>query len=866
METPISFGEWLRQRRKTLDMTQEELARRVGCSVSALRKIEAGERRPSRQVAERLAETLAILPEDRALFLKVARGERAADRLVSVPPAAESPSRKSAPRLPLPPTPLIGRAAELAEIARLLDDPQCRLLTLVGPGGIGKTRLAIAAATDRREAFADGAYFVSLAPVSSAEFIVPAIADALALAFYGPTDPTTQLLNYLRDAKRHLLLVLDNLEHLLDGVGLLGEISRQAPNVKLLVTSRERLSLHGEWVFEIQGLPFPDSARAAGFADYGAVALFIERARRAHVGFGLTAEAWPAVARICQLIEGMPLGIELAAAWVRTLSCHEIAQEIERNLADPRQGMDFLAASIRDVPARHRSMRAAFDHSWNLLSAEEQRVLRQLSVFRGGFRREAAEQAVGATLLLLSALVDKSLLHRTAEGRYDLHELVRQYAAAKLQDDPQEYAQTHDRHSGHYTALLQQREPLLKSATQPAILEELSAEIDNLRLAWDWAVVHDKPAEIRQAVRTLNRFYDTRDWFQEGAAVFERAVKTLQGEGESGQAPGKAHAVALGQALAHQGWFYFRLGRIGEARDLLQRSLALLRPYDDRTALADTLVYLGHVTHLMGDYPEGRQLLQEGLALYRAIGDEWSAAMGLISLGTVALAQGEYQEAQRVFRERLAAWDAIGYSRGRSLGLSYVGAAARALGEYTEAQQLLHESLALARETGDRYDAATALNQLGLVAYALGEYAQAQRLLRDSIALFKEIGDRWSMAGTLDDLGKVSFALSAYDEAKRYFLEALKTAIEAQTVPLALDTLVGLATLLSREGTIERALELLAHVLNHPASMKETRDRAERLRAEWEAQLTPQQVEAVQARAQARTFKAIVEEILKGER
>ncbi|MGH8631367.1 MAG: ATP-binding protein, partial [Burkholderiales bacterium] len=437
------------------------------CSVATIRKIEADERRPSRQIAELLAEVLEIAPDERDIFMKVARGERRVDRLA--PPIQTTRLRDLAtaglldyttarPRdnLPTPPTPLIGRERELAEMARLLGDPQCRLLTLAGPGGIGKTRLAIEAADHQREAFADGAHFVSLAPIRSAEFIVPAIADAIGFAFYGAEDPKAQLLNYL--SGKAPLLVLDNLEHLLEGVALLAEILERGPAVKLLATSRERLNLHGEWVLDIQGLPFPDEAGSAEVEGYSAVALFVQTARRAHVDFVLAAEERPAVARICRLVEGMPLGIELAAAWVRTLSCREIAQEIERNLADPRQGMDFLAASMRDVPERHRSIRAAFDHSWNLLSAEEQQVMRQLSVFRGGFRREAAEQVAGATLPLLSALVDKSLLRRTEAGRFDLHELVRQYAAAQLQADPQDEFVTCERFSHYYAVWLQRQE------------------------------------------------------------------------------------------------------------------------------------------------------------------------------------------------------------------------------------------------------------------------------------------------------------------------------------------------------------------------------------------------------------------------
>nr|HMQ55534.1 helix-turn-helix domain-containing protein [Anaerolineae bacterium] len=406
MEPPTSFGLWLKERRKQLDLTQADLAKRIGCSVVTIRKIEADERRPSRQIAELLADCLEIAAAERVTFLKIARTELRVDRLAEVSAAepagsvlAGSPASLTS-SLPTPPTPLVGREPELATIARLLQDGQCRLLTLVGPGGVGKTRLALEIAANQQLALANGVYFVSLAGVGAAKFVIPAIADGLGLTFAGPADPKTQLFNYLRD--KQLLLIIDNFEHLLaaeEATADLPDMLQVAPRLKLLITSRERLHLQGEWIFEVQGLPLPPDEQVENVEAYSAVTLFTHSARRLQPDFNLTAETKPAVVRICRLLAGLPLGLELAAAWVRTLSCQEIAQEIER-------GLDFLAASTRDMPERHRSIKAVFDHSWKLLSAAEQRVLRQLSVFRGGFRREAAEAVAGATLPILAILLD----------------------------------------------------------------------------------------------------------------------------------------------------------------------------------------------------------------------------------------------------------------------------------------------------------------------------------------------------------------------------------------------------------------------------------------------------------------------------
>jgi transcriptional regulator with XRE-family HTH domain len=297
MESLITFGEWLRQSRNELRLTREEFARRVGCSVSALRKIEDGERRSSSQIAELMANCLNVSPAERSTFVKVARGELRVDRLPALAKPLASLSVSSASKIPrtnLPvlPTPLIGRQREVEELSQLLHDPQCRLLTLVGPGGIGKTRLAIETAAHLQDVFADGVYFVPLAPVNSTRFIVPVIADAIGFAFQsaGPTDPKTQLFSYLHE--KQALLLLDNFEHLLaePGIELLAELLANAPQVKLLATSREILELQGEWVFEVQGLAVPESRYAEGSAQNTSVELFLQRARRAHVGFNATPE------------------------------------------------------------------------------------------------------------------------------------------------------------------------------------------------------------------------------------------------------------------------------------------------------------------------------------------------------------------------------------------------------------------------------------------------------------------------------------------------------------------------------------------------------------------------------------------------
>jgi predicted ATPase len=438
------------------------------------------------------------MPETTALYQRL--------KATAAPPAHN---------LPPQPTPFVGREAELAEIARFLNNRDAPLLTLVGPGGIGKTRLALQAAArcvDPDVAFetrfAHGVFFVPLAPLGAAErgaaqaSLIAAMADALPFSFQGPIHPQAQLLNYLRE--KRLLLILDNFEHLAGEARQLGDILQLAPGIKVLVTSRVRLNLREEWLLEVTGLDYPPvdplsgAPRLAERAPeaYSALALFGQQARRVQTGFTLSGEDTTHIARICQLVEGVPLGIELAASWLRVLSCSEIAAEIER-------GLDFLTSSLQNVPERHRSLRAVFDHSWNLLSPPEQALFRQLSVFRAGFQREAAARVVGASLPLLAGLADKSLLRRSAAGRYEVHELLRQYVEEKLQQRPDEYRQVHDAHCRYYAELMSQHQAQLKGEEVQTALSALSAERENVRAAWNWAVEHRRVDELNQFMDCL---------------------------------------------------------------------------------------------------------------------------------------------------------------------------------------------------------------------------------------------------------------------------------------------------------------------------------------------------------------------------
>lgn len=857
LEIPGSFGDWLKARRKALDLTQEELSGRAGCSVFALRKIETGERRPSKQLAGLLAAALEIPEADRPTFIRVARGDLSLERLHASQPDSEPASlfHQPAPHhLPLSPTPLLGRDPELVAMDRIFKEPPCRLLTLTGMGGIGKTRLAMEFASRQQSRFPRGVHYIPLTSINSAELIVPAIAEVLEFTFSGPANLQEQLFGYLAETvTQPALLILDNLEHLLAqspaAAELVAEILRRFSNIKILCTSRERLNLHDEWMYELHGLPIPPNKFVEKLEDYSAAELFLQRARQIHADFELTETDRPALVRICQLLEGIPLAIELAAAWAGMLSCREIAQEIERNI-------DFLTTSMRDIPERHRSLKATFDHSWRLLSDEERDALSRLSVFHGGLGRFAAEKVADATLHLLASLVSKSLVRRTEDGRYDLHEVIRQYAQAHLEQDSEKYFDNHDRHCEYYLALASEYERKLKSAQQQVAVHQMSVELDNMRAAWDWGIKRGKFEALGRAVRSFGWFYEVTGMLQDGIEQLELLIRASSSE------PGDIHAKkALGSALVHQGLLNFRTGEFVYALELYKRSIGILRSVDAPALLADALIFSGTISHLNGDYLEAKELIQEGLLYARAANDSWFAAYGIYNLGHVDSLLGEYQKGYEQMQAGMKLWRELGDPHSISLGLNFLVETQLALGQPELAIAGMRESIALCEQTKNRWGLGTAYRYLGLATLATGRNDEAQGYFQKSLEVFGEYFKGWDIARTLLYIGDAYITLGEHSKAKPALLEALRIARNIHSAPLMLDAVTSLASLDVRLDP-ERTASWLRVVSTHPAVPQEMKDRACQLLRTVEGYLSADQLQVIRKGQPDESLESIVEALV----
>ena len=922
MNNNITFGIWLRHRRQQLGLTQKELAYQADCSVGTIRKIEADERRPSRQLATLLAQHLDIPSEEQEAFIAFARMEHYAANIalpISLIPPKERPLPQvevSVPlvknNLPTEMTPFLGRDAELAAIEDLFKNLDRRLVTIVGPGGIGKTRLALAYAEQLVGAapppqYPNGVFFINLAPLPAAKRLILTLAETFGLRIQGGThekqSPKQQLLDYMRN--RRLLLLLDNFEHLLSisdssdpsvkegGEYLVAEILQAAPEVHILVTSRERLNLHMEQVFPIEGLTVPDWETSGADGEIGeamkhtAVQLFLDAAQRSQPAFSVdTYEELDALVQICHLVSGMPLALELAASWVDTLSLMDIVTEL-------KHGLNLLEKELRDMPERHRSVRATFDYSWQKLDESEQSIFAQLSIFRGGFTRPAAQSITGATLGQLSILINKSFLQLDKQReRYQVHELLRQFGAEQLRQDVEQEASARARHSTYYCHFLERHTNALKGSGQMQAIVTIKADIENVRLAWNHALTHLDLAAISSSQEALRRFYWNIGWFSQGENELERAIASLRG-GEAGKELG----ITLGRLLASSSRFYGENGRREKGREVAEESLELLQGLDARE---DTVTALLFLTVSQDSRTEFIRLAREGLALAREFDDHWAIGSALLFLGSASRTIGDYNEAEKLLLEAYNQFKKNDDLGGKAWSLSHLsqlavdrghyeealtlaqdtmtlakehifgvmgpytlGVALYAVGAYKEARAQFQECLTIQAELGNRMLGHIELFFLGRIAYHLGDFAGAARQHQDALALALEYYSPVLLGLNHDALGRLYLADGAITQARKQFQAALKIILPLDRPPLVLATLMGIVDLFAEEGDLIYAAQLAMLIATHSASQAKIKERAARLLTRLEAELPADELATIRLRSRQNDLDTVAAQLLK---
>lgn len=749
----LTFGRWLKKLRAQHDLTQESLAELAYCSVQTIRFFESGKRRPSVEMAERLIEVLAVPADQQSAFIRLARTslnagdanttdlgapvdanrDTAMSPVVEAETAIATGEKVVAPRLPLPATLLVGRQPEAEQLQELVLNKGQRLVTLVGPGGIGKTRLALHMAHTLESHFANGAIFVPLVSISTGIELPAAIAGSMNRALPHESSGTAQLDVLLAD--QLLLLVLDNFEHLLaaDGdavITLIDHIWQKLPGVYMLITSRERLRLPGEHIFELGGLSIPQAHPGRDPVTSDAVIFFLQRARQVVPSFALTSTNRAAIIRLSNLLGGMPLGIELAAAWMRTLSPDEIAAEIERSL-------DFLALSDRGVPARHRSLRAAFEHSWRLLSVEEQKVAARLSIFRGGFRREGAQEVAGASLPNLAALIDKSLVQVVTKSvgnegglRYEIHELIRQYLREKLVEMGNEMLIA-TRHIEYFTRMAEKVNLHTYATISPDLLKLLQAEHGNLRAAMEWALLARNATNLGvQLVAALGRFWYFGDAWKEGVNWLRMALAAVD----------ENTPVALrAMVLMQLGDLEHAMAEYAVAQNHLTEALVLWRAIDDQPRVAWTIFTIAIVHSTLAQFKEAERLFYEALAIYRQLETPWFIALVLMQIASNLLADDNHARALPLLDEALPIFRAQGRTTVLSVALILQGWVLVNQGCYQEAIALYQEAYETTLSEGNYQGMGWALRSLGLANFLNRNFEQAKQYLVQCLHIYQQI-------------------------------------------------------------------------------------------------------------------------------
>jgi predicted ATPase/transcriptional regulator with XRE-family HTH domain len=764
-ETGVPFGLWLKRQRRALDLTQEELAQRIGCALVTVRKIEAGERRPSKQILERLAAILSLPPAEQPAFMVYARSILPGS---TAPPGVApgnsegTPWRATRPdsranNLPLQLTSFVGREHEMAEVERLL--AETRLLTLTGAGGSGKTRLALQVAGGLASEFADGVWWVDLARMSDPALVPQAVASALGMRDEAQRPLLDQLADHLH--VKRLLLVLDNCEHLIEACAAFADaFLHMAPKLRILATSREPLAIAGETTYRVPSLQVPDPEHLpplASLTEFEAVRLFVDRAAAALPGFTVTEANGPSIIEICHRLDGMPLAIELAAARVKVLPVEQIREHLDDRFR-------LLTGGSRVALPRQQTLRATMDWSFGLLSEPERALFRRLAVFAGGWALQAAEAMCGTedvtqkdVLDLLARLVDKSLVvlgWQGEAGRYGMLETIRQYASERL-EEAGETAGLRRSHAGYFLTLAEEVEPKLFCPEQNTWFARLEAEHSNLRAALQWMADHGEGEHGLRLAGALWRYWEVRGHLAEGLAWLTEMLRLPSSPAgkEAGTAadPATRAKALLGVGVCN---YYQRDNPAAAAQ--LDASLELYRVLGDRQGMASALFYLGWLANDRGDFARARSLLQESVAICREIGDRQGLGRALARLGLVDFWAGDAAAARPLVEQGLALSRELDDKLGTAWWLEMLSLVLYFLGEPGPARVLAEEGVLRCRELGDRRDLAGTLVGLSLAAFEQGDTENAHLHLKEAVVLTRELGDKLILAGAIALCGMFS--------------------------------------------------------------------------------------------------------------
>lgn len=762
-------------------------------------------------------------------------------------PVTPEPVQPIHHNLPAPTTGFVGREIELEQIISLLKHGESRLITLVGTGGIGKTRLAQQVGWKLAQSlpglFTGGIFFIPLATAYTEDILVATIANTLGLTLPARGDPWEEIFKLV--SEKPTLLILDNFEGLIEYAPRLANLLKRAAGCHLLVTSRQLLDLYEEWVLPLDGLTYPQQSQDIDWRDYSGLQLFHQQARRKNLHFSFDNQLDAAV-RLCQILDGLPLGIELAAAWVHLLSC----QEIVDRLLDTR---DLPKSAFRNLPERQRSLRAVLQSSWDLLTDEQRLALTRSSAFLGGFTLTAAERVCNCDARTLASLVGKSLLKMEAGGRYELHSLIQVFAGEFLSET--EKGAILQAHARYYATLLTQLQIGLAGPDEDKVLRQIEVEIDNLRMAWNWLITQavetlhlaTNAADIvleslEQFIPMLSMFYLRRGWYREAETVFNHARCAMELAGWAEIEPISRAPFVLAQVSLALGRHCQALGLLERARALVGESIQLFNHYPPGTGLAEAYHILGQIEYQTGATEAAQTAYQNSLEIYRHAEIETGIASNLISLGVIAKNRGEFSRATQLYSECMQIFEQRNDQRGIWTCLINLGNIANVQENYQEALRLYQEALLAVQPSGDPSRLALTLVNLGSVARETCDLDAAFHYYQDSLNTSRKIGDQRILTASLDGLGKTYLKRGNLTLARNYLAEAARSAQQAGLLPQLLDSLVSLGLLHLEQDSLRLALRILMAITRHPACPAHVKQQADEGLAKAASRINTQEI------------------------
>lgn len=714
---------------------------------------------------------------------------------------------KTKPALPAQLTCFVGREAELYQISQMLQKPEIRLISVVGPGGCGKTRLALEIASLQTQHFPDGIYFVPLNDCRGADFVLPAIAKAVNLSFDTVAtrlEPEAQLIDHLYGHR--LLIILDGFEGLVSKASLLSRLLEKIPGLRLLTTSREALALRGEWVYELEGLSTSSEDEFTDLKKVEAVRLFLARAKQNDQDFFASPNELERIVHVCQMVEGMPLAIELAAAWIGRLSVEEIEKEVKRNLS-------FLKTQLLDIPSRHKSVRAVFESSWGLLTEKQRTDLCKLSVFQGDFDLKAAYEVCAMSLDDLLALVNKSLILKLKDDRYRLHDLIHQFAQERLMQDDLLSSDMQNQCCDYFINFLSDREEKLMGTEMLQFRAELSRELINVHAAVQWACLYWDIPSIRKVLNSLVTFFAVYGW-HEGVDTLKEITEMKKSAADENNPFDRVDELRM-LSYAHQGFLFSNLGQINESERLSRICFSFLKEAGYQQEFSECLHNLGVNASFRGEYQIAKDLLEEAIVIGRKCHHTmWPTY--LLWLGHVNFLLGEYEEGLMTLKKCRDLFLEKGTLWGAAFASSKMGLAADGLGEHTQALYYHKEALAVFDQIENEAGKGYSLSRMSMSACFLKDYESALKYGNDALEIFKNLSHRWGLSSSLSHVGFAYIGLGQIDMAREKFLKALEISQDDQLVPLSLFALAGFACVLMLSGQKTSSLELFVYVKQHP--------------------------------------------------